>query len=222
MAQIARTSSLGSTVDSPEQIHDLVDGAEITEEAISAQAEVAAPLDDDHFLIRKAAGAALRKVKFSGFRGDVLQIVPGTYFSTTAISATIPFDNTEPDASEGTLVWQQTITPKKSTSGIYLDAGCIVSAAGSIFSAATTAIFAVFRGTTCIAVRVVTISLGAAATVRFLVSDAPTSTAELTYSVRAGKISGTTNFSVNQISSGTYFAGKLFEGSGNLLLEVAG
>lgn len=114
--------------------------------------------------------------------GAVVQVVQKTDGVRQVISTSIPFDNTTPQSTEGTEILSQSITPQSSTNKIL--ARCVIPFdSGSGY----TAIFALFRGTTCIAATVVAPTngeYGQNATIEFL--DSPATTSQQTYSVRAG------------------------------------
>jgi hypothetical protein len=103
------------------------------------------------------------------------------YTSNTGISSNIPDDDTVPTSSEGDEVLTANITPNDNSNKIAIKIDGFALSLGT----GSTAIAALFRGTTCIR----TWKFGTNGTyVNFSVShkDSPASTSQLTYSVRIG------------------------------------
>jgi len=133
----------------------------------------------------------------------VLQFLQTVNTSTTSMTAPIPLDNTTPLSTEGTQILSQAITPASTISKVF----CEVSFLGSI-NAVSEIDVSMFRDTTCIqaasnmvsaANRIVTFSFN------FL--DSPTSTASVTYSVRAGPPSSARTVYLNANSLTGVFGG---------------
>lgn len=124
-------------------------------------------------------------------------------FKTIGVSQTagtaIPKDNTAPTSTEGDSIASQAITPKRADSLVRVKAHFWVSCAavqGNI-------IVALFNGTTCVNVNVV--SLPAANTANAVALEyiiAPGSTAAITFSIRVGNDGGNA-ISVNRCSTDT-------------------
>ena len=121
---------------------------------------------------------------------DVTPIIDRAFATTnasTAITATLPYDDTVPTSGEGTQVLSATLTPKTTTNKIAVRATVALANA----SASSHSVMAVFRGTTCIGYRATTqTSIWAARTLTIEAEDAPATTSPVTYTVRVGKGTG--------------------------------
>ncbi len=122
--------------------------------------------------------------------GDVTPIIDRAFATTnvsTAITTTLPYDDTAPTSSEGTQVLSATLTPKTTTNKIAVRATVALANA----SASSHSVMAVFRGTTCIGYRATTqTSVWAARTLTIEAEDAPATMSPVTYTVRVGKGTG--------------------------------
>lgn len=128
--------------------------------------------------------------------GLVLQVVQMDIAQATGTTA-IPHDGTVPVVTEGTQIGTQTITLASTDSRVQV-IGC--PNGGDKTSVAQDAmVVAVFRGSTCIGAQVFDGNTpggtsGKSGSIGFNLIDSPSSTSELTYSVRIGIISSYTWF----------------------------
>jgi hypothetical protein len=132
--------------------------------------------------------------------GIVLQTISMTIAETTTTSQ-IPNDDTAPTSSEGAEIGTQAITMADSSNKVLILASINIT----ISAVDQGMVLALFRGTTCIAVRVrKTSSAGNRdGVISFSHLDSPTTSGSVTYSIRAGR----------EPSSGTIYIGSL-EGTG--------
>jgi len=144
--------------------------------------------------------------------GSVIQSSLTSYTTNTALSTTIPLDDTVPTNSEGTEIISTSFTPRVSTSKLRCTFRGMVSAA-----AQTNAIAAIFQGSTNIGTNIVTIHDASYRENLVLTAEySPGSISAQTISVRAGP-NGATTFAFN----GTTTPTRLFGGSSaaTLLIE---
>jgi hypothetical protein len=132
--------------------------------------------------------------------GIVLQTISMTIAETTTTSQ-IPNDDTAPTSSEGAEIGTQAITMADNSNKVLILASINIT----ISAVDQGMVLALFRGTTCIAVRVrKTSSAGNRdGVISFSHLDSPTTSGSVTYSIRAGR----------EPSSGTIYIGSL-EGTG--------
>jgi hypothetical protein len=130
--------------------------------------------------------------------GIVSQFLTGVVPQMTG-TATTPFDNTVPLATEGFQVWNRTVSV--STPGILLVARCAFTVDHSVNTRYITA--AMFANNTCIGTASVHIATaGRPAVIALDVSHAPASVGNIVFQLRIGASgSGTTH--VNQSNAGT-------------------
>ncbi len=125
--------------------------------------------------------------------------------STSGTSA-VPFDSTEPLATEGTEIWSRTVTPTSSTSRFVVECPFTVD----IGTSNRVLIVSIFRGT---------VNLGSALfystgggrpiTLSMKVNDTPGTTSPITFSMRAGIGAGTGTWYINATAGGQTLGGKL-------------
>ena len=139
-------------------------------------------------------------ISTTGGAGLILQVLQTTNTTNTDLSTTIPQDDTTPTSSEGTSVLSQAITPASTSSRIK----CEVALFGEADDESL--IVALFRGTTCIDVKV---GFGAFPDRPVFIGmdyiDSPATTSSTTYSVRVGASSGTAR--INGTSTTRLFGG---------------
>lgn len=121
--------------------------------------------------------------------GAVLQTVTASTATMSTISATIPFDDTKPQITEGTQIFSASITPMSTsnkvrvrfgfTVGRYVSTNPVVTAA--VFSGAADAIYAVYQNVN---------ASGQAYFGEFI--DSPATATAKTYSLRVGPHGGET------------------------------
>ena len=126
--------------------------------------------------------------------GLVLQVVQMSIAQANGTTS-IPHDGTVPVSSEGTEVGSQTITLASTDSRVQV-LGC-PTFADKTSVAQNSMIISVFRGTTCIGGQVYDGNTpggtsGKANSTSFNIIDSPSSTSELTYSVRMSILAGST------------------------------
>jgi hypothetical protein len=98
-------------------------------------------------------------------------------------TGTIPYDNTTPLSTEGTLIWDKTVTPVDAASEFVITQSFMLDVAVS----AKTIIFAVFRDNTCIyATGTWVPTAGKVVNSAIHVVDTPNTVANVTYSLRVG------------------------------------
>lgn len=141
--------------------------------------------------------------------GLVVQTVRSQSSTHTSTSASIPADNTIPQIGEGVQVLSVTITPKQPTSTLVLDVIVNVSLA----AATSSAIVALFRGSTADAIAAGIYYAGSAnntdGQIALSVSVPANSTTSSTFTVRAGRTSGT-SMDINGRAGGAVFGGVAF------------
>lgn len=136
----------------------------------------------------------------TGGSGLILQVLQTTNTANTDLSTTIPQDDTTPTSTEGTSILSQAITPASTSSRILCEV--------ALFGVADdeSLIVALFRGTTCIDVKV---GFGAFVDRPTQISmsyiDSPATTSSTTYSVRVGASAGTAR--INGTSTSRLFGG---------------
>jgi hypothetical protein len=134
--------------------------------------------------------------------GAVLQCLQTTYATNTALTTTIPFDDTTPTSSEGTQILSLSITPSDSNNKIL----AIAEIWGAIDGTVARVAMAIFRGSTCIqAVGSGNWAVGILESLSANVLDSPASASAQTYSVRVGPDGDTLYLNGNA-------AGRLFGG----------
>ena len=118
--------------------------------------------------------------------GRIVQVQFGP-ISFLAGTASIPKDTSLPLITEGAEIWSQTITPTDAANIIRLNSSVVASASNS----AQELIFAAYRNSTCIGVTTDAVSnRDETQVVSFTFYDAPATAAQVTYSVRTGKVAG--------------------------------
>jgi len=134
---------------------------------------------------------------------SIAQLIPSAITAATG-STTIPVDNTPPLNTEGTQVWSGTITPTATTSTVRIE---VCTNVGVDANQAFVTV-ALFRGTTCIAVKsAAAIGAGLASAVQQAASlnlcfyDTPATTSAVTYSVRVGSSTGNWYFGRSAVAT---------------------
>jgi hypothetical protein len=141
--------------------------------------------------IARIADGAVGNAKLAD--GTVVQVVQANSGAKLFTTAVIPADNTSPLSTEGEQVLSQAITPATTANKVLARAVVPFNTASN-----PNVIFALFRGTTCIASTMVAPTGGSYAQIAVLeVLDAPNTNSSVTYSVRAG-----TNGGSNVVVSG--------------------
>lgn len=123
------------------------------------------------------------------YKACVFQRLRGT-LSQMSGNTKIPFDTTTPQATEGSLLFTQAITPKSSDSTIKLTLSCLIDASGSN----TPVILTVFRNGVFIGFACASPSGGSGSSpvpIAFFITDKVVDLNPITYSVRIGTTSGT-------------------------------
>lgn len=159
-----------------------------------------------------STGATGTLTAISRNSGRVLQSVSATPYTTNEnLSVVIPFDDTIPQATEGTQVLTLTITPTSATSKVRLR----FRGEGSK-SAAGALIGAIFRSGQSDAIRagyVLIASSNATGELTLEVDDTPATTSPVTYAVRVGGDSGSVRMNGNS-------AGRLLGGAAGATLTA--
>ena len=152
--------------------------------------------------------------------GIVLQVVHMAVVKATGTTE-IPDDDTIPVSTEGTQVGTQAIVMADNTNEVII-AGSIML--GTDAGTAVPVELALFRGTTCIAVRIWKYTGLATAGVipcAFFVKDAPATSGSVTYSLRAGSGDTTTTWGVGTMQSAVDDYGGVMDDQGLYLLEIS-
>jgi hypothetical protein len=140
--------------------------------------------------------ASLQNAAVTGAKladGMVVQVVQANSGAKLFTTAVIPADNTSPLSTEGEQVLSQAITPATTANKVLARAVVPFNTASN-----PNVIFALFRGTTCIASTMVAPTGNSYSQIAVLeVLDAPNTNSSVTYSVRAG-----TNGGSNVVVSG--------------------
>jgi len=136
----------------------------------------------------------------SGVGGKVVQQITGAVAKATFTSA-IPDDDTTPTVTEGTEIHSQAITPSSTSNKIFITG----SIEGSS-SAANGWGITVFRGSTCILTVHQTQAMGSTQPNQCSINvlDSPSSTDAVTYSVRAGCMTGSSAIFVQRRGTEKY------------------
>lgn len=141
-----------------------------------------------------------------GYATGVRQVAYSTLGTVTSSSATIPFDNTIPQITEGFEILTCSITPQSSTSTLYVYA--VVQASSSYASASSFAL-ALFRDSTANALGVsfATVALSnISVAVPLLVQTASGSTSATTFRLRGG-VNVPSTYINGTSPAGQYFGG---------------
>ncbi|MBX3533411.1 MAG: hypothetical protein KF826_03595 [Xanthobacteraceae bacterium] len=139
----------------------------------------------------------------TSFGSVVVQSVDATpYTANSDLSAQIPSDDTTPTVSEGTEILTENITPTSSSNKIRIS----ISGFGQPSGTGSALIMAVFRNSTCVAVRAIG-SNGTFANIETIKIDSPATTSQVTYSVRVGP------YGVNSLRMNGTVSGRLFGGT---------
>lgn len=152
-----------------------------------------------------------------GLLAGIKQIVKGPDIAKTSFVVdywnTLPFDDTVPTDTEGREIWTASITPTDVGNRVLLSVALHIACAAD-----ATVAFTVFRGSTCIAVRMVEwTSTGGVMHVKIEVLDEPATALPVTYSVRCGT---TATLGINNYYSGGLFDDLMADGQSNLLVEL--
>jgi hypothetical protein len=122
--------------------------------------------------------------------GTIIQVLQNAYTTNADLTDQIPSDDTTPvQASEGTAVLTQAITPASSSNKVLVDVHIFGS--GSVNN--TDIVAAIFRGSTCIQVaqtRAPTANFPVTLSTSFL--DSPATTSSTTYTVNVGPVGAVT------------------------------
>lgn len=121
-----------------------------------------------------------------------------------AVTDVIPADDTTPTSVEGTQLFSRSITPKSATSRILIE----VSVSWGMPTAGNDITFALFNGTTCIAVFSDEAASNGGRTTSFRFSEASGSTSARTYSLRYGPATAVST-TINETGAGNDFGNKL-------------
>lgn len=184
----------------------------ISPDIIHEQEELGTLADADEFLVYDASTTSLRRIKREDILlqllpdGAVVQVVTTASTAYGATSATIPLNNTVPQATQGTQILTASITPKAATHKVLVEVTVHIAPA-----ATQSAVAALFRNADANA-----ISAGVAGgisdsngvtTISFHFMDSPASTTSQTYNIRVGAGSG--NLYINGIKAGQRYGGAL-------------
>jgi len=188
-------------IDTDKIADNAVTAAKFNADVISAQTELAAePADTDELLLSDAG--VLKRIDYSlvKSKGKLLQVISVAVAKATFTSA-IPDDDTTPTVSEGTEIYSQAITPSAASSKILITG----SIEGSS-SAANGWGITVFRGSTCILTVHQTNAMGGGQPCQCNINvlDSPSSTDAVTYSVRAGCMTGSSAIFVQRRGTEKY------------------
>jgi len=140
-------------------------------------------------------------------------IIPA-FTGTTSIATG---DGVSPLITEGTEVWNFTVTPNSVTSKIMVQ----MSMAFAVSSASARIVAAIFRGNTCIGVMSDTAANNNnPQTVTFSVQDSPNTASSLVYSARVGKSSGSATWYINSLPGYTNPYNGLLQANTYTLVEI--
>lgn len=167
------------------------------------QTQVATGLNgDDEFGDLAKEDAVTRALLAASFGSVIVQSVDATPYTANAdLTTLIPADDTTPLVSEGTEILTANITPTSSSNKIRIT----IDGFGYTTGSSTYAIWAIFRGSTCIYVK----ALGANSVfvdIGTVKIDSPATTSQQTYSVRVSP-AGAGIIRMNGNSSGRFFGG---------------
>jgi len=167
------------------------------------QTQVATGLNgDDEFGDLAKEDAVTRALLAASFGSVIVQSVDATPYTANAdLTTLIPADDTTPSIAEGTEILTANITPTSSSNKIRIT----VDGFGYTTGTGTYAIWAIFRGSTCIYVK----AQGANSVfidIATLKIDSPATTSQQTYSVRVSP-AGVGVIRMNGNSSGRLFNG---------------
>lgn len=138
----------------------------------------------------------------TSFGSVVVQGVDATPYTANAdLTTLIPADDTTPLVSEGTEILTANITPTSSSNKIRIS----ISGFGHPAGTGSALIMAVFRNSTCVAVRAIG-SNGTFANIETINIDSPATTSQVTYSVRVSPY-GANSLRMNGTVSGRLFGG---------------
>lgn len=138
----------------------------------------------------------------TSFGSVVVQSVDATpYTANSNLSTQIPSDDTTPTVSEGTEILTANITPTSSSNKIRIT----IDGFGHPSGTGSALIVAVFRNSTCVAVKALGAN-GIFATIATNKIDSPATTSQVTYSVRVGPY-GANSLRMNGTVSGRLFGG---------------
>ncbi|MCW5676300.1 MAG: hypothetical protein KIT15_17125 [Xanthobacteraceae bacterium] len=138
----------------------------------------------------------------TSFGSVVVQGVDATPYTANAdLTTLIPADDTTPTVSEGTEILTANITPTSSSNKIRIS----ISGFGHPSGTGSALIMAVFRNSTCVAVRAIG-SNGTFANIETINIDSPATTSQVTYSVRVSPY-GANSLRMNGTVSGRLFGG---------------
>jgi hypothetical protein len=125
--------------------------------------------------------------------GAVVQVLQASSGSKIFTTAVLPLDDTAPLSTEGAEVLSQAITPATATNKVLARAVVPFNTASN-----PNVVFALFRGTACIATTMVAPTSGTFGQIAVLeVLDSPSTASSVTYSVRVG-----THLGANVVISG--------------------
>lgn len=138
----------------------------------------------------------------TSFGSVVVQGVDATPYTANAdLTTLIPADDTTPLVSEGTEILTANITPTSSSNKIRIS----ISGFGHPAGTGSALIMAVFRNSTCVAVRAIG-SNSTFANIETIKIDSPATTSQVTYSVRVSPY-GANSLRMNGTVSGRLFGG---------------
>lgn len=172
----------------------------------------------DHWLFPTSDGSANQILETDGSGNlsfvdpaKVLQVVRQTSSTKVSTTAQIPLDGTTPQNTEGTELITQSITPKSSTSTLYIKFNCDYAVNSVQYKAA---IFALFKDSDADALSAfssdgVANANGVVSGLNLCYAEASTDTSARTFKIRYGNNDGTTTIRLLQSAAGTqYFNAK--------------
>ena len=199
-------------VDTAQLAADAVDGTKIADDAIDSEHIAAGAVDFDHLADTETTLTDTDvKIPTSGAVKDYVDahgvvqhshVEDATQHTSTA---TIPFDNTVPEVTEGLEILTTTLTPTSTSNTINAEIDTRIASA----AAGESIIVAIFEGSTCVGARWFTQPTSGVSNSNFIFEFTPSSASEHTYSVRVGSTSGT--FYVNRGGAATPTLGGLMK-----------
>ncbi len=154
--------------------------------------------------------AVTRPLLAENFGSVVVQSVDATpYTANSDLSTQIPSDDTTPTVSEGTEILTANITPTSSSNKIRIS----ISGFGQPAGTGSALILAVFRNSTCVAVKAIG-SNSAFVNIETIKIDAPATTSQVTYSVRVGP------YGANSLRMNGTVYGRLFGGTASCTMRL--
>lgn len=175
------------------------------------------PVDGDVLYYNGIAGEWQNQTLFVPGQGKIVQVQFGPIPAVSG-TATIPYDATTPQITEGVQIWSSTITPTSTTSKIRITTSVAFAVSRPW---ASSLVVAVFRDNTCVGVMSDTAARrDSLQTVTFTVYDTPTTTTAVTYSARVGRSSGNSIWYINQDANITNVFGGLLAQNAYTVEEI--